>query len=202
MMDIKVLDIIIAFVKGIKDHPKENKNAPHHYIDDGTNTLWAAGYLLNQILRQYKIPKNHTYVSVKAQEKWNELTDQKIEDYTYTKGVPLKCDAILDLYKGAEENPTDKGKPFSKGSKFKYRQVFHDEHIIPISMVIEKLINLETLDHHSVQKVINNIYICKMLKTENINLNKKFKTTRDWDFEKTKNEIYKAVGIEMLPISL
>jgi hypothetical protein len=41
-----------------------------------------------------------------------------------------------------------------------------------------------------------------MLKTENINLNKKFKTKRDWDFEKTKNEIYKAVGIEMLPISL
>ena len=197
MMETKVLDIIIAFVKGIKDHPKENKNAPHHYINDGTNTLWNANYLLNQILRQYRINPDHIFVSVAADKRWRELTEKEMKDYNYTMEVPLKNDAELELYKGAEKNHHKVN--MAKGHKFKFREIFHDEHIIPISMIIKKLIDLEELNYNNVQEILNNLYICRILKSESKIIDKNNKTDRDWNVNTTVKELFKnECGIELI----
>ena len=53
--EIKVLDIIISFVKAIQNTPKTENGKPCFYMYDGENKLWGAKYLLGQILRQFEI---------------------------------------------------------------------------------------------------------------------------------------------------
>ena len=43
----------------------------------------------------------------------------------------------------------------------------------------------------NVQKILDNIYMCRMLKSENIELNKGNRNAREWDVKKTIEEIYK-----------
>ena len=181
-MDIEVLDIIIAFVNGAK----EEKN----YIDDGKNRLWSATYLLNQILRQYRIPPERFFVSAAADKRWKELTDKEMKDYNYTMTFPLKADAELALYKGAKKDPEDP-KIYKAGEKIKYRDIFHDEHIIPISMIIQELKKLAVVNRDNVQKILDNLYICRMLKRESREIDKENKTNRYWDVNKTVKEIFR-----------
>ena len=188
--DLKVLDIIIEFVKAIKNTPKINKDEAYFYMNDGKNILWNAKYLLGQVLRQYAIKPNHKFISVRASKLWKEITDEEIDNYYYTKGVPVHRETILNLYKGAEKEPSQKDIKFEVGQKFAYRQVFHDEHIIPIDMVIEKLCELESVNYENVQKILDNIYMCRMLKSENIKLNKGNKSKRNWNVIDTIEDIY------------
>ena len=190
--EIKVLDIIIALVKASKETPSNKNDEPSFYMNDGTDCLWGAKYLLGQVLRQYRIDGNHIFVSVAADNLWKEITDGKeeMENYHYTMGVPVHKEKYLELYKGAAKTPFNKG-VFKEGNKFQYRQVFHDEHVIPIADVIEKLIALDDLNYENVKSVLNNIYMCRMLKSENIELNKGNRNKREWDVKKTIEEIYK-----------
>lgn len=56
-MNNEILDIIISLVKGVR--------ADGH-IESDNHILWGSDYLLNQVLRQYDIPKDHYYVSERA----------------------------------------------------------------------------------------------------------------------------------------
>ena len=193
--EVTVLDIIISLTKAIQKTPKKGKGEACFYLNDGTNTLWGAKYLLNQILRQYKIAPDHIFISVAADKLWNEVTDGKeeIKNYHYTMQVPVHRNCKLDLYKGASNTP-EKGKPHKPNDKFQYRQVFHDEHIIPIEIIIEKLISLDNVNGDSVQEILNNIYMCRMLKRENAGLTHK----RPFSVVKTIEEIYIPKGIEIV----
>ena len=197
--DIKVLDMIIAFVKAVKNTPKVSKNEVCYYRKDEENILWDAKYLLGQRLREYAIKPNHKFISVRASKLWKEITDEEIDNYYYTKGVPVHRETILNLYKGAEKDPSKKDIKFEVGQKFAYRQVFHDEHIIPIGKIIEELCKLESPNYENVQKILDNIYLCRMLKSENIKLNKGNKNNRAWDVKETIEEIYmKTHDIEIV----
>lgn len=188
--DIKILDIIIEFVKAIKNTPKTNKDEAYFYMNDGKNILWNAKYLLGQVLRQYAIKPNHKFISVRASKLWKEITDEEIDNYYYTKGVPVQRETILNLYKGAEKEPSQKDIVFEVGQKFAYRQVFHDEHVIPIDTIINKLCELENANYENVQKVLDNIYMCRMLKSENIKLNNGNKRKRKENVIDTIEDIY------------
>ena len=67
-MDIKVLDIIIAFVKAIKIYR----------LDDGNECIWSPKYLLGQILRQYRIGDDKFLLSVAAKNMWSEITNDEV----------------------------------------------------------------------------------------------------------------------------
>jgi len=71
-MNNEVLDIIISLVKGVKNDG---------HIDSDGRVLWGCNYLLNQVLRQYDIPKDHYYVSERAAKLWESITSGKIMDY-------------------------------------------------------------------------------------------------------------------------
>ncbi|MBO5852009.1 MAG: hypothetical protein J6R29_06735 [Clostridia bacterium] len=193
--DVTVLDIIIAFVKGIKE------TGDDCYLYDGKNRLWGAKYLLGQILRLYEIKDcTNKFISVEAKSLWNKLTDEDIKNYHNSKIVHVKKDVCLTLgtYKGASTKPTEK--EFVKGSTFKYREIFHDEHVIPIGNIIDKLTGLkeDELTYENVQKILDNIYVCRILKSENAELNKVAKTKRPWEVIETIEEIYiKGAKIEI-----
>ncbi|MBR5438948.1 MAG: hypothetical protein IKV61_01885 [Clostridia bacterium] len=193
--DINILDIIIAFVKGIKE------SGDACFLYDDKNRLWKANYLLGQILRLYEIEESsHKFLSIKAKNVWELLTDEDIKNYYYNKKVIVKKDVNLTLgtYKGASTKPTEK--EFVKGSTFKYREIFHDEHVIPIGNIIDKLTGLkeDELTYENVQKILDNIYVCRILKSENAELNKVAKTKRPWEVIETIEEIYiKGAKIEI-----
>lgn len=190
-----ILDIIIEFVKGIKN----KDNAVEANVNNKLYKLWASSYLLNQILRQWNIPSNHSYVSVKAKNLWDKLSSKNIFDYHYTNMVicenkePIK----VKIYKGAENKYFETNLIY--GNKFKFNSVFHEEHIIPISTIIENLCSLEELNYENVENVLNKISICKILKEEDKNLNKEhLKTNRPCDINFVLNNLYNKVGIEVI----
>lgn len=193
--EMKVLDVIIALAKAVKATKEPDEKNCQYYFDDGKNRLWGTNYLLGQILRQYRINDDHIFISVAADKLWKEITDEKekIENYHYTMQVPVCCECTLDLYKGAAKKPFEKINLKPNG-KFQYRQVFHDEHVIPIADIIEHLVSLTDFSYENVQKVLDNIYMCRMLKKENVDLTHK----RPFSVVKTIEEVYNPKGIEIL----
>ena len=194
----KVLDIIITLAKAIKATENPDKDKCQYYLDDGTNLLWGEKYLLGQILRQYRINNDHIFISVEADKLWKEITDKEIKDYHYTMQVPISQECTLALYKGAAKNPFVEVS-LKPNDTFQYRQVFHDEHVIPIADIIKNLIKLDDLNYDSAQKILNNIYMCRMLKKENIALNNGNRNKREWNVVETIEKIYKEThGIEIV----
>ena len=193
MKNLQVLDIIIALAKAVKATKQPDEKKCQYYLDDGTNRLWGAKYLLGQVLRQYRINDDHIFISVAADKLWKEITAKEIKDYNYTMQVPVSRKCTLTLYKGAAKK-TFKEVSLKPNDTFQYRQVFHDEHVIPIADIIEKLINLDNFDYNSVQEILNNIYMCRILKRENAGLTHK----RPFSVVKAIEETYNSNGIEIL----
>lgn len=167
-MDDKVYDIIIEFIKACKNDFKICNSSDSNYIGN-------CRYLLNQILRQYSIAHDHYYISKKAILKWNQITDESIFNYYYRDYVEVKKIGPITIktYRG-NSNKFDE-KIVNKGDKFCFRDVFHDEHIVPIKMIYNELINLDNVDKESVKSILNKIYICRILKEEDRTISSKYK---------------------------
>ena len=188
----KVLDIIIELVKGVKNNEQ---------IVSHEHKLGNIKYLLNQTIRQIQVPQDHYYISKEAQQLWSELTNENIEDYVYTDQVPLKPDVKPEIlqqtkyYVGASKEPQCLKDKISRG-KFQYNHVFHDEHMISIDTIINKLINFKKLNYNNVKNCLNNIYICRITKQENIALDKVSRNKRPYDLEQVK-QLYERAKIEV-----
>lgn len=176
----EVYDLIISLVKGYKN--KTNDGRTEHFIESsfGDKKIWLCNiqYLLNQVLRQISIPKDRCLVSQKALEKWNSLVgDEDINNYYYRENVKVKNPGIIEEYKGAKKTP-EQPRKVEQGDTFIFRDLFHLEHIVPISVIIEELCKLHDeskLNYENVHKVISTIYVCRMLKEEDRNIVEKHK---------------------------
>ena len=184
--NINVLDIIVTFVKAIKETPKNKEKMPYYYFDDKENRIWGAKYLLGQILRQYRLDANHIIVSKRADELWKEITgEESIHNHGYRDVIKSKVDRKIIKYSGSSKK--GENAELKVGESFIWNDIFHDEHVIPIADIIEHLISLDELNYGNVQNILNNIYMCRMLKSENIGLSHK---GRDWSVIDTIKKIY------------
>ena len=61
----KVIDIVINLILGIKSNDLLTAE-----LDNDKVELYNCRYLLSQVLRQYKLPREHCLVSEKACELW------------------------------------------------------------------------------------------------------------------------------------
>lgn len=162
----EVLDIIITFVNACK---KDKEDA---FIESNGKKIWSANYLLNQILRQYYIDDNHILVSKKAQELWEKIAvEADIKRFNYRNTFTAKIDININMYFGAKKEGVLK--EIKKGQKIVWNNIFHDEHTVPINVIIKELCALEILNYENVSKVLNKIYICKMLKEEDRKIEQK-----------------------------
>lgn len=174
----EVLDIIISFVNGCKDKSCIKCNGKR---------IGNTNYLLNQILRQYDIDDDHILVSKKARALWTEIAEKEdIRKVNYRKTFEAKIDKEINMYFGAKKS----GEPtwIKKGQKVIWNNIFHDEHAIPINVIIKELCSLEPLNYENVLKVLDKIYICKMLKEEDRNI--KLKSNRPADIIEVVEKIY------------
>ena len=161
-------------------------------LDDSEYSFSKSGvkYLINQSLRQLWLPVNKRYISVKAYNLFKQITDDDPFKFYGKDKVTNKVssDLKLSLYKGASSLP-DKVSTVNKNTKFVFNDVFHDDHIIPIKRIIEKLIKIEFPNLESVYNVIKDISICRMLKSEDRSI--KNKSNRPYDERDIITNLYK-----------
>ena len=185
-----VLDIIIEFVKAVND-----SNSIKTFIGGKQYKICAANYLLGQIKRQNENPEDHYYISYEAEKLWSLLSNDDIWKYCYR--AIVQCDTnnnlIVKKYRNNEKNPSEQ--EIKHGDKFIFRDVFHDEHIVPIKVIIENLLSLTDLTYENVENILDKIYICRILKSEDRNIPQK--SNRPFDFEKAKKEVYEPCNIAL-----
>ena len=95
---------------------------------------------------------------------------------------------------GAYKTPYDT-RPIKPGDKFVFKDVFHDDHVIPIKHIIGRLLALENPNHDNVTEIIRHISICRMLKKEDRSITRKW--NRPFSEKEIINTIYAQVGIEL-----
>ena len=166
-LDNKVMNIIIPLINAAK-FARSNKDLPALIRQSEDTADYAIGnpiYLLGQIIRNIWIPSDHKYITDKAKEKWDQITNNVIDDLSYREKVVCEHnDVIIKEYIGNSKN--GKGRTLNAGDSFIYRDVFHDEHIVPISDIIDKLMDLDEPNCENVNEILDMICICKMLKEE------------------------------------
>lgn len=156
-------------------------------------------YLLGQTIRQYAIPAEKCHVSKAAMELWNELTSSDIRNFWYREAV--KCDRlegekILPRYVGSKSEPeVDKPIILHHDSTFCFRDVFHGDHVVPVSLILDELVKLDCITIENVQAILDKMHVCRILKSEDRQLGRTH--GRTLDFEETIRNVYLAKNVEL-----
>ena len=101
---------------------------------------------------------------------------------------------VLESYRGNENKPTEK--TVEKDGKIKYNNVFHNEHVIPIKVIIQKLQVCDLDDREAVKEILDKIHISRITKEEDKKL--KPKSNRPCDYDTVVKDIYKPNGITIV----
>ena len=196
MLGNPVLDIIINILQNTKNDNGAEKALDRIECTYGGRTyaLWNANYLLGQIIRQYQIPKSNFYISKRAFERWHQISEDDIWNYSYRSKIVVQGETVVKKYKGASSDGEQV--TLGTGADFVFNDVFHDEHIIPINVIIKKLKSLESYNYENVSQILDQICVCRMLKEEDRRIKEKSK--RPCDVKTVVNEIYAKYGIEIV----
>ena len=192
-MNNRVLDIIIDFLNGwkSKDDKIELKDENGNYC-----AISNCHYLLGQIIRNYHVECDHYFISEEAISKWKEITDDPFFDYWYRRPVEVTKDNEVNVLEYVGNSKTGKTTILKKGDKFVFRNVFHDEHMVPIKMILDELFALDNPDYENVKAILNKIYICRMLKKEDRGISNKY--NRSTDINEVINSDYKDIKLVRL----
>ena len=98
----RIFDIIISLLIGIK-----NQNQLIDQFANKSMTLNDCSYLLNQTIRQYQLPRDHYFVSEKAQELWNKISSKSIFNYKYRDKITKNIEGQVEIrkFRGGERDP-------------------------------------------------------------------------------------------------
>ena len=169
---------------------------------DNKKEMDSLRYLLNQSIRQYDIPKENYHISVGAKQRWEELCSDNIANYSYHKKV--RCDKLQSaasylFYKGSSKEGTEC--PLEPRESFTFRGMFHEEHIIPVSFILQKLIEVSDVSEQTVKGILDGMHICVILKEEDRKMNSKSGRTagRTGSFAENEKNVYNECGITLLP---
>ena len=205
METINSFDFLIALIKACQATDEDPRIEPPEGFDA---RLGGSRYLLNQSIRQFWDRPGHMFVTKKALELWNKLKiEEPIFKYYYQKPIFYKNvePVYVESYKGANKTSDSKGHIQYKGKKecFRFRQVFHREHIVPVNIIIDQLLKIdlskEKADiYKEIDAAINKIYICFMLKEENIRLNGVAKNNRSDNYRQVLDTDYAKAQIEIV----
>ena len=154
-------------------------------------------YLLGQSIRHFQIPLSNRHISVASDIRWKELSTKKIENFHYRDTVVcdnLKTAKSFLLFNGAHSNGVQT--TLSRNSKFIFRQMFHEDHVIPVSMILEDLTNLPIINRCSIENILNKMHLCIILKEEDRKIGRT--RGRSLDYDKTIANVYIPNGINIL----
>lgn len=205
METINSFDFLIALIAACQAGNED----PHLESPEGFNAnIGSSHYLLNQSLRLLWDRPGHLFVTKEALDLWSKLkVGDSIFHYYYQKPVFYKNEnpVPIECYKGASKTPYWKGDIQFTGKKesIRFRQVFHREHIVPISIIIEELLAIDLKQdkrhvYNEIDAILNKIYVCYMLKKENIRLNEEAKNKRSDDYQQVLYTDYVKADIKII----
>lgn len=184
---IESIQCLLLGYQNISSSPNPNKK-----------DLNSLRYLIGQSIREYDIPNVNRHVSQAAQKRWDGLSTNNIFNYHY-KDIVV-CDRLsrsikYELFEGA--NKKGKLTRLSKNSRFEFRKMFHEDHVIPVSLILDELLKLTKVNYSSIEKLLNDIHICVLLKEED----RKISRTKGRELCHLYNikEIYNKNGIFVSP---
>lgn len=204
METVNSFDILIALIKACQSDAEDSRvDGPDGY----EAPMGSPKYLLGQSIRQLWNRKGHKCVSKTALELWNKLkVGDSIFKYSYQKPIYYKNEEPVPIkkYVGASSTPYWEGdiKFTKKGDCFRFRQVFHKEHIVPINVILEELLEIDLSKnkdevYKEIDKILNKIYVCYITKEEDKKLNRVAKTKRSDNYLEVISKDYKNAGIEI-----
>lgn len=198
-------EVIKAFVRGCWNEDKKYIKSEYNGED---KSIWNCYYLLNQVLRQISVPEKNKYVSAEAKKLWDAIgpecernSSNNINDYYYHEKIIATNDgAEIFEYKGSSSKPISEiPRRLKKGDTFIFRDVFHVEHIIPITMIIEELVKLDKkneLTDKKLNDILNLICVCRITKKEDRSIKEKY--NRSLDLKEVFEKIYKSRNINIV----
>jgi len=156
-------------------------------------------YLLGQTIRCITIPEEKFYLSYEAKKLWDKIrinTNDNIFKYYYNNTVKYNNEIPIEVktYKGASSKPIER--ILKKGDCFHFREVFHDDHIIPMKLIVKRLFDLEKPDYDKVMSILKNISICRMLKIEDRRIKERSK--RPFNESEIVEKLYSRYGIYLI----
>ena len=164
LIEKEVADFIIYLIKSYQDMEHLFNNTLPDYSIKGSSK-----YLLRQLIRQINIPHSNMYVSERALNLWKKITNDNIKNKCYTDQVVCKIDNWEHpKYVGASK--TASIVTTNRGETFKYNDVFLDEHIVPVELIIRELLKIDTSRqdvYDQIDSVLQDLTVCKLLKEEN-----------------------------------
>lgn len=169
----------------------------HKAIDESEQNekdLSSIRYLLGQTIRAYKLPSQNIHISHGAYELWNKLTTSNIDNYTYRESVTcdkLTEEGIYKIYKGGSKTGIDY--KIVPGGKFCFRDIFHVDHVIPVSFIQKELLNLKTINEEAIIAILNKMHLCRILKEEDRRLDRI--ANRTFDFNETIQNVYNKQNV-------
>lgn len=186
MKNDAIVDSILCL---LKEYRKE-MTAPNPNNAD----LNSLKYLINQTIRAYDIPKGNYHLSEGAYNRWKELSTEDIMKKHYKDKVV--CDKLTGpveyvLYTGASKTGTPTS--LTKGSEFEFRKMFHEDHVIPVSMIFDEMVKMLVVDKQSIENLLNEMHMCVILKDEDRNIGRT--RGRSLDFYTTIKNVYEPARI-------
>ena len=185
-------DAIIQSIQCLLYRYQTENAKPSHNKED----LSSLHYLIGQCIRQYDIPSGNRHISKGAHDRWEEISNEKIENYHYRDIVicdKLTVNTEYELFKGANGNG-DKTL-FTRNYPFIFRDMFHEDHVIPVALIWEKLEKLDDLSYENIKEILNMMHICVILKEEDRRIGRT--ASRNLVFDDVINNVYKTHGVEL-----
>lgn len=203
METVNSYDIIISFIASMQSNVKDA------YIKSPEGLIGNLGnnkYIFNQILRHIWINPENVFVSEEALALSTKLEiEDEIFNYHYREKVTCNNEDPIELriYKGASNDYLVNQFGKTKNKYFTFRDIFHIDHIIPISTIVEKLMSInlskdKEVIYRDVDSILNNISICYLTKKEDRELNKIGKSKRYDTLDECLSITYKQAAINVI----
>jgi hypothetical protein len=153
-------------------------------------------YLLNQSIREYDIPLSNWHISQEALKLWKELTTADIKNYHYRDVVV--CDNLsqpcsIGMFKGA--NKEGEERELFPHDSFLFNELFHEDHVIPVSMILEEIVKLKTINKKTIIGKLNMMHICIILKEEDRKIGRT--GNRSINFNQVIKDVYNKKDIKL-----
>lgn len=175
---IKSIQILLSALKNMDDHR-------------------GLCYLLGQSIRQYDVPKENHHVSEAANNLWKKLTQGSIDNFHYRDTVKcdnLKIECKVKSYIG--NSSKEKEKTLHPNETFVFRELFHEDHVIPVSIIIKNLLKLPDIDEKSIKDCLDKMHLCVLLKEEDRKIGRT--RNRGNDCEQIIRDVYNKAGIYLV----
>lgn len=162
----------------------EIENMSYNGILHGENYKFGGShYLLGQIIRQYTPSDENFHISKEAYELWQKLSNDSIWDYVYTNKIKYVGTNDISLNKYTGNGNSTKPILIHSGEKFTFNDYYTDEHMIDVASIIELLTKMKNVTPFEVKKVLDQIHIARILKSEDKKLSPKFNRLKAIDYK-------------------